>query len=203
MMKIRLQRQRRSTATFLLRSLCGLLCAAVAAACSEGTGPRPGSWTSLTAGIAHTCGLTSGGAAYWWGHNVSGQLGDGSTTNRTRPAAVVGGITFASLTAGNAYTCGVTSGGAAYCWGDNSYGALGDGSITNRTRPAAVVGGIPFASLTAGGAHTCGLTSGGAAYCWGHNNWGELGDGSITDRTTPVACQRLDLIRCEMMFRLR
>src|SRR5438128_28731 len=82
MMKIRLQRQRRSTATFLLRSLCGLLCAAVAAACSEGTGPRPGSWTSLTAGIAHTCGLTSGGAAYCWGLNVSGGLGDGSTADR-------------------------------------------------------------------------------------------------------------------------
>ena len=59
-------------------------------------------FASLTAGAYHTCGLTSGGAAYCWGYNVYGQLGDGSTTGRTAPVAVAGGLTFASLTAGRA-----------------------------------------------------------------------------------------------------
>lgn len=43
----------------------------------------------LSAGMFHTCGLARDGAAYCWGRNGSGQLGDGSTSGRDRPVAVV------------------------------------------------------------------------------------------------------------------
>lgn len=44
-----------------------------------------------TAGVfTHTCGVTSSGAAYCWGDNEAGELGDGSTTDRTTPTPVVG-----------------------------------------------------------------------------------------------------------------
>lgn len=144
-------------------------------------------FASVTAGFGHTCGLTRGGAAYCWGDNGNGQLGDGSTTRQPTPVAVAGGLTFASLTAGQLQTCGLTGGGAAYCWGDNTYGELGDGSTTRRLTPVAVTGGLTFASLRAGWTHACGLTSGGAAYCWGDNTYGELGDGTTTQRLVPVA----------------
>jgi alpha-tubulin suppressor-like RCC1 family protein len=42
----------------------------------------------LSAGNAHTCGVTVGGNAYCWGDNFSGQLGDGSTQQRLAPTAV-------------------------------------------------------------------------------------------------------------------
>jgi len=146
-------------------------------------------FSSLTAGAGHTCGVTSGGAAaYCWGQNNVGELGDRSTTRRMTPVAVAGGLTFAAVTAGFYHTCGVTSVGAGFCWGGDSLGVLGDGSsIWMRTAPVAVVGGLTFASVTAGATHTCGVTSSGAAYCWGRDFYGELGDGSTTDRPTPVA----------------
>jgi alpha-tubulin suppressor-like RCC1 family protein len=100
-------------------------------------------WVSIAAGNGHTCGLTSGGAAYCWGRNWSGRLGDNSTTERDTPVAVQqGGVTFASITGGADHTCGLTSGGAAYCWGDNSSsnGRLGDNTMTQRLTPAAVGG---------------------------------------------------------------
>ena len=96
-------------------------------------------FTALTAGGQFTCGLSSAGAAYCWGYNFYGQLGDGTTTNRLTPAAVQGGLVFTALTAGDTYACGLTSAGVAYCWGNNQYGDLGDGTSTQRVTPVAVV----------------------------------------------------------------
>jgi uncharacterized protein YjdB/alpha-tubulin suppressor-like RCC1 family protein len=145
---------------------------------------------SLVVGGYHACGLTSGGAAYCWGRNESGALGDGTITNRLTPTPVAGGLTFTSIAGVGAFhTCGLTSGGAAYCWGFNRNGELGDGTLgdeNSRLTPTPVVGGLTFTSLALGWEHTCGLTSGGAAYCWGYNFYGELGDGTTMGRLTPT-----------------
>jgi alpha-tubulin suppressor-like RCC1 family protein len=39
----------------------------------------------LTAGFNHTCARLSDGTLRCWGYNGNGQLGDGTTTNRTTP----------------------------------------------------------------------------------------------------------------------
>jgi len=87
---------------------------------------------------AYTCGVTSSGAAYCWGTNFYGQLGDGTTTQRLVPNTVAGGLTFADVRAGGNHTCGVTTSGAAYCWGLNGNGELGDGTTTERLVPMPV-----------------------------------------------------------------
>src|SRR5437870_9365167 len=100
------------------------------------------SFAAVTGGAAHTCGLTTGlsAAAYCWGGNGSGQLGDGTKTNQLTPVLVQApaGVSFAAVTAGAAHTCGVTAAGAAYCWGDNGFGQLGDGTTTSQSSPVLV-----------------------------------------------------------------
>ena len=74
-------------------------------------------FASVSAGSTNACGVTTIGSAYCWGNNVSGQLGDGTTTDSYTPVAVAGGHTFAAVSAGiGDYGCGITTSGSAYCW---------------------------------------------------------------------------------------
>lgn len=52
-------------------------------------------WVSASAGgstyVNHSCGVRSTGAAWCWGENAHGQVGDGSTTDRLTPVLVFAG----------------------------------------------------------------------------------------------------------------
>ncbi len=99
----------------------------------------PVTLVSLAAGGEHTCGLTAAGAAYCWGSNSNGQLGNGTIGGTNIAAAPVsGGLTFVVLSAGGSHTCGVTPDGSIYCWGSNSSGQLGDGTLIDRGAPVRV-----------------------------------------------------------------
>jgi alpha-tubulin suppressor-like RCC1 family protein len=47
-------------------------------------------FTGLTSGASHTCAIGEGGQAWCWGWNEAGQLGDGTTDDRSAPVAVAG-----------------------------------------------------------------------------------------------------------------
>jgi alpha-tubulin suppressor-like RCC1 family protein len=96
-------------------------------------------FTQITAGAYHACALTVSGAAYCWGGNNSGQVGDGSTNDRSGPVTVSGAYAFTAIGAGFAHTCALTQTGGTYCWGDNSSGQIGDGTFSQRLTPTAVL----------------------------------------------------------------
>jgi alpha-tubulin suppressor-like RCC1 family protein len=127
----------------------------------------------ISAAGAHTCGITTAGAAYCWG--LGGHLGDGTTETWNRPVAVTGGRGFTSLTTGSdlsdatkAHTCAIAS-GDAYCWGSNNAGQLGTGQTSDlATAPVLVSGGHIWRWLAAGADHSCGLSAVDLLlYCWG------------------------------------
>ena len=144
------------------------------------------SFSSISAGGLHSCGVTTAGTAYCWGFDASGQLGNGALTGIfVAPSAVDGGHTFSSIEAGADHNCALTTNGQAYCWGADADGQLGDASTTTgATAPSAVASGYTYSSLTAGSLHGCGVTTAGTAYCWGADASGQLGDGTTTTGAT-------------------
>jgi alpha-tubulin suppressor-like RCC1 family protein len=157
--------------------------------CTNGT--LLSSVTAIAAGHDFTCALTSSGGVKCWGRNVAGQLGDGTTTNRSLPVNVSGLTSgVASLTAGGEFACAVVSGGAK-CWGYNGDGAIGDGTTTSRSTPVSVcasgawngsicnggsaLGGV--SKISAGVGHACAvMTSSPYVKCWGSQAFGQLGN---------------------------
>jgi alpha-tubulin suppressor-like RCC1 family protein len=146
------------------------------------------SFTQLSGGGRHTCGVTTDHRVYCWGFNFYGQLGDGTNTQRLRPVLVSGSLSFRSVSAGSLHTCGVTTTNQAYCWGLGADGSLGNGATSDHSTPVAVAGGHLFRTVESGDAHTCGLTvSDNRAWCWGVNDRGVLGNGTATRTSSPVA----------------
>ena len=151
--------------------------------------PPPASAAKVIAsGWLHSCALTTAGGVKCWGYNYFGGLGDGTTTNRSKPVDV-SGLTSSvqAIATGSEYTCALTTGGGVKCWGYNSYGQLGDGTTTDRWTPVDVNGltsGIK--AVATGFDHACALTISGGVKCWGYNYSRQLGDGTTINRLMPV-----------------
>ena len=140
----------------------------------------------ISVGASHACAITVIGAAYCWGENHNGQLGDGTDVSRPAPTAVLGGLRFVEVSAGRRLTCGVTTGSDVYCWGSNGALQAGGTDVANQLVPNLVPGGLAFVQVSAGAIHSCGLTKENIAYCWGSGTTGALGDGTVEPaRGTP------------------
>lgn len=150
-------------------------------------------WTSISAGNSHTCGITTLGASYCWGLNGTtltntGRLGDGTNTsqrNFPNPVAT-GGVTFTQILAGGVHTCARTGSGALYCWGQNDGGQVGDATNTASLAPVQVAGAFAWDAFGIGLFHSCAIRDLGRTFCWGQNLQGALGDATTAPRNTPV-----------------
>jgi len=142
----------------------------------------------VSAGAGFTCALRRDGAAFCWGSNDHGELGNGTRGSSPSPVPVSTALKFATVSAGWSYACALTITGAPYCWGNAEPDDVGPvpGNPIERRVPTSIAGELTFSSLSAGFRHACGVTTAGAAYCWGENDDGQLGNGSKTASETPV-----------------
>jgi alpha-tubulin suppressor-like RCC1 family protein len=132
--------------------------------------PVPGghAFTKLAFGIWHTCGITASGAAYCWGWNYYGQLGNGviADDSVSTPVPVTGGHTFVDIAAGEYTTCALTAGGEIYCWGSNEHGSLGNLWMQDSPHPVRAGGGDTYRAIGMGYAGTCAIRTDGQIVCW-------------------------------------
>jgi alpha-tubulin suppressor-like RCC1 family protein len=171
-------------------------------------------WTTVGAGggavgYGHTCAVDSTGAAWCWGDNTFGQIGNGSSggtqptpalVSETNPAMDM--MPWKSIQSGPmaAHTCGTRVDNTIWCWGLNHFnGQLGIGAgVVQSTVPAevqysgtalpvVVPSPYPETGFGVGSYFSCGVGMDGTGWCWGNDSYGELGDCLFNNVATPNA----------------
>uniref|UniRef100_A0A6C0I7T5 Fibronectin type-III domain-containing protein n=1 Tax=viral metagenome TaxID=1070528 RepID=A0A6C0I7T5_9ZZZZ len=145
----------------------------------------------------HTAFLLNNGTVYAVGSNNRGQVGDGTTSNRSYPVQVKKNpstylTNVVKISGGYNYTTVILSNGTVYTFGYNNWGQLGDGLTTTQTSYPLQVKANNSTYLTSIVQVSCGtdytffLKSNGTIYAVGRNSNGQLGDGTTEQRYYPV-----------------
>jgi len=136
-------------------------------------------WKMVSAGGDHTVGIKENGSLWAWGNNASGQLGNGSLTQRASPT-LIGTGEWISASAGTDHTTAVKKhdalGNTLWTWGSNRAGQLGDGTATQRTSPVQI-GSYEWKAVSAGGDYTIAVKHDDSLWSWGNNRNYQLGIG--------------------------
>jgi alpha-tubulin suppressor-like RCC1 family protein len=148
------------------------------------------SYSRISAGSMHSCGITAAGVLKCWGDGSLGQLGHGNgSTSYDSPTVVDAGTSYGEVAAGGdaeqAHTCAITAADDLYCWGSNDMGQLGAGTVGGSVNAPNFVTGN-FSKVVSGARHSCGIDNSNNLMCWGSNSAGQLGDGTVIESGTPT-----------------
>ncbi len=143
-------------------------------------------WQSITAGSYHSMAIKTDGTIWAWGLNISGQLGDGTNTDRITPTQIDLSTDWNQVTAGWNHTLAIKNNGTLWAWGANNAGQLGDGSNINKNTPTQAGTATNWLSISGGEGHSIATKTDGTLWAWGRNDLGQLGDGTNTDNNLPT-----------------
>jgi alpha-tubulin suppressor-like RCC1 family protein len=148
-------------------------------------------FTSLSAGNAHTCAISTSAGLICWGMTQSRAT---ASYSNDMPHVVTVPDGVKSVSSGATYTCSITNSSEVACWGDSDYniywstawpGTLISSPIKSNT-PIKLFGLNNLAAVSTGMAHACVLKNTGSILCWGYGGNGQLGDGLRTNSINPV-----------------
>ena len=129
-----------------------------------------------------------------WGYNNYGQLGDGTTINKTTPTRIGTDTNWKQVACGYYHTVAIKNDGSLWAWGYNYHGQLGDGTIVDQITPTRIGTDTDWKQVAAGSNHTVAIKLTLDVYTWGYNSNGQLGDGTTTDKYTPAKLSLTDIV---------
>lgn len=147
----------------------------------------------IEAGLFHNLALKNDGTVWAWGDNSAGQLGDGTTVNRSTPVQV--GLTVPAFTniiavsAGEFHSMALKADGTVWVWGNNGNGQVGNGALGgNQLVPVQNTTLTNVTQIAAGAYHNVIRKTDGTVWVWGDNIYGQVGNGSNSpdQQLTPV-----------------
>lgn len=146
-------------------------------------------WCKMSGGTNSAVGLRKNGSIWSWGVNSVGQLGDGTTVNKSSPISIVGGfVDWCNISTGVNHVLSIRTNGTLWSWGGNANGRLGDGTTISKSSPVSVIGGFTdWWKISAGQGHSLAIRQDGTAWTWGLNASGQLGDGTAVSNASPVS----------------
>ncbi len=141
---------------------------------------------AVSAGHTFSLFLKSDGTVWACGSNNFGQLGDGTTINKSTPVQIPSLNGIVAIETGFDQSFFLKSDGAIYACGWNVSGELGDGTTISRSIPVQITSLSGIVSISAHEDHTLFLKNDGTVWACGWNLQGQLGDGTNIERDTPI-----------------
>ena len=133
------------------------------------------------------------GSLWTTGFNEQGQLGDGTTNDRSNFKKILDNVAYVSL--GINYGMAITKDGSLYAWGENNFGQFCNGKKDSSLTPIPVMNGVK--TVHTGRYHTAIVKTDGSLWMCGDNWWGQLGNGSSSGFEGGVAVPQQIVFRDE------
>ncbi|MDX6206373.1 MAG: hypothetical protein QOF39_2430, partial [Frankiales bacterium] len=150
--------------------------------------------TAIAAGGPNGYALMTDHTVRAWGYNGYGQVGDGTTTDRTAAVAVSGLTTATAIAAGSGSAYARTTGGTEVAWGYNGDGELGNNDFTDSSVPVVVSGLTTVSGIAASAYGAYAVLADGTVRSWGDNFSGQLGNGTTVSSALPVTVTGLGAV---------
>jgi len=99
---------------------------------------------AIAGGGNHSLALKNDGTVWTWGYNIYGQLGDGTTINRTTPVQVNGLTNVVAISGGGWHSLALKNDGSVWTWGYNQDGELGNDTSGNNNYIPVQVNGLCY-----------------------------------------------------------
>lgn len=126
---------------------------------------------SIAAGYHTSFAIKNDGSLWAWGWNESGQLGDGTKTDRTKPIKIMEKII--AVDAGADHTAAINAKNELLIWGSNRRGQLGNDTKNLVLKPTKLLDNVKTVKL--GDYNTFVIKSDKSLWGWGYNDDGQIG----------------------------